>query len=357
MISNLKVLLPVLLVLALASYWVVNREEAAQPESADHEWLLPALRDDINGVNRIDLLDGDATVVLLREQGQWRLDDAAGFYADREKVAALLLNLRGARYLEKKTANAENHARLGLDESAVQVRVTWPDKSPVAVLIGNRSSNGLGTFVRHSDQAQTWLVSDLNAIQVNASQWRMNKIIDVGSDLVQAVHVLRDGETALVFSKSDPGQSDFVLENMPDGLQLKTGPGADQLANGLRNFIVDSAVPQAMDDLQPVVQLRYDLYSGASHLLDVYRDAEGTHFVTLATAGSAQLASQGGATDSASTAPVDRDYTGWMFAIPEYKFNALNKTIADFTEPAQTPEITPDTDEETAEDAVDNAAS
>ena len=84
--------------------------------------LLPGLAEQVNDVNRIEIVKaGSNTVATLRKgEQQWRVDQMGGYRADWSKIQALLAALAQARVIEAKTDKPEYYSRLGVEDISAE---------------------------------------------------------------------------------------------------------------------------------------------------------------------------------------------------------------------------------------------
>ena len=336
MLNNIKVLLLVLVLLAVASYFVLKQNQSTV--GASDQWLIPELQENINQISRIELNREDDTLSLVQTDAGWVVEEANGFYANKENIVGLLMNLRSVVLQEKKTANPDNFGRLELGANATAVRLFQEGQPINAVLIGKTSNTGQGTFVRYADKQQAWLASAVNPINVTLQQWLQKKILDIDATAINAVHLqqIESGESISIRRNSDVEAADaFVLENIPPGQELVENANVGGLANGLANYIIDQAEPKDVSNLNHKITVIYDTVNRLQYLLNIYA-LNDVYYATV------QVQQREGETKADLSTPAlaemqttNKLYGDWMFVIPSYKFNAINKVPGDYLQ-AQT---------------------
>ena len=138
------------------------KEDAAQ-DITEHEslLLLPDLKAALESATEIQILGGDneSRVTIVNQDGDWHIQEKAGYPADFETLSRLARDMAKLKVAERKTARAENHAQLGLagesDSMAVIVRIS-ADRT-YEMMIGH-TSRTRGTFVRRPGEDQVYLV-------------------------------------------------------------------------------------------------------------------------------------------------------------------------------------------------------
>jgi len=331
MLNNIKILVLILLLLVVASYFVVTRNQST--EAGDDQWLVPELQQNINQISRIELKRADEVITLEQQDAGWVVAEANDFYANKENIVGLLMNLRSVVLTEKKTTNPDNFERLELADTATSVLLYQDGQALKSLLVGKDSSTGQGTFVRYADEQQAWLTSKVNPINVRIDQWLENRIVDIDAGSINAVTLkqLESGET-IAIRRNDPiatGEGAFTLQNIPEGQELIENANVAGLANGLANYMIDQAERRDVEQLKHQIELTYDLINGLQYVVNVYA-LNDVYYATLDV-------QQGQAPESGLSAEAvtqmqttNQRYAGWMFAIPSYKFNAVNKVPADY---------------------------
>ena len=344
MLNNIKFLLLILLLLAAVTYFVVKQDQST--EVADDQWLVPELQQNINQISRIELKRQDQVVTLEQKDSGWVVSEASGFYANKENIVGLLMNLRSVVMQEKKTSNPDNFERLELLDSAATVRLYQGEQLLKSVLIGKDSTTGQGTFVRYAEAQQAWLASKINPINVRIDQWLQNRIMDIDAGNVVEVR-LKQIETGdlIEIRRSEESDADpvaFTLENIPEGQEMIENANVGGLANGLANYMIDQAEPRDVSKLTHKIQLAYDLNSGLRYLIQVYA-LDDVYYATVDVE-QMQADQQLSADAVMEMQSINQRYADWMFVIPSYKFNAVNKVPADYLQSASNAAVSAEDD-------------
>ncbi len=313
---NLKSLLGVAIILAgFAIYVLMSSDE--QNKSEDAGFFLPNLQDPsaVTGLTQININKGGESTVLTRSGEDWVVN--GGFYADTEPMMRLISGLRGAQKLEAKTKNPENFSRLGLDVDGLRVALLANEKVIADVVLGNRGAHPGTAFARLADEEQTWLVNGTDMIQGQVPDWRLKTVVDHGPDDLALVSI-DNGSNDPIKIQRNVQTSLFEVVNLTDNQQLKADVHLSQLASGLSRFTIEEAHPVDLTDKSERIQANYQLKSGDTIQVKVYTG----------------LSTSDDASEQIHWATINMDkYRDWMFKIPSYKFDALNKTLAEFVEP------------------------
>ncbi len=315
MLNNMKALLGILILVAGLAYWVLSEKQNDHlPTEASP--LMPTWQENpdvINGIDRIEVAKGTDIVVLDQREDNWILND--GFFADLAPISNLIQSLQRAEIKDAKTANPANHEQLDLAETGLKVRFFGDGELLSGVHIGKNSASGL-TFVRRMDEDQTYAVDGMQPINANPSNWQLKTVFDVPSEQVMGITFAPAEGDEWQVVRAD-GNGELQLAQVPEGLQLKSINELTQLANGLTKLVVNEALPLDISELQAHHVVTYDLSGGQQAVLRTYAREE-QHYLTIE------------ATDKPG-------YNDWMFAIPAYKFDALNPALDELLEPVSEP--------------------
>jgi hypothetical protein len=200
--------------------------------------LIQGLTAAINDVTRLRVVEaGDKpAVTLVRDQDGWHVAERSDYPADVARVRETLIKLAEATLIEAKTANPERHAALGVEDvakpDAKGLRVEIDGKLPAKIVVGTFSTQGNGTFVRRNDEAQSWLAKGNLVVDRNVSNWLAKDIVDIASDRVMRVEIVRGGASFAV-AKESPEQTSFSVEHLPAGRELVS----EYEANGIGSVL------------------------------------------------------------------------------------------------------------------------
>jgi len=189
--------------------------------------VVPGLLDRLDTLEevRVSAAGPETLVTLRREDDTWRVVERDGWPADVGQLRAWLLGLGQARQLEAKTALEKNYAQLGVaglehaDSRGVRVDLSASGWS-AALIIGHNNPNGRGSFVRHPDEAQSWLADSDLAIERDPARWLARSLVSIPESELVAVELARpDGGQRLERVDGEESESSWRLAPLPDGRQ------------------------------------------------------------------------------------------------------------------------------------------
>ena len=377
--------------LALTAAIALNHVEKPVSEGREGSaYLAPTLRDHLNDISKIAVTGADSKTIatLVRGATGWGVIEKGGYGVDTGKLREFLLKLADAKLVERKTANKDKYATLGVedvsgkDAKGVQVEIDGLAQ-PLQLIVGNANPRGGGTFVRRAADAQSWLASGTFSIEKNSADWLKKDLVDITADRIQSVTIDHPDGKRVHVAKDAQGNANFKLDDIPKGRE----PGAEYSLNGLASTLaglrfddVGPAKNDAPDD--KAVKARYAMFDGLvidaiawekdskdyAQLRASLDGAQADKGIAAAQAKdkadfeSASTAKPGEAKVAKATdAPIkplvvsdpDRDhekrmaalnkqvadlnaqFTGWTFTLPAYKYASINKSMDDLLKPVE----------------------
>jgi hypothetical protein len=320
--NNFKLLIAILLVLLVVSYFVVNNNGSKQ--TTESPMLVPELQDLINKVDGIVISKNDKSIHLEKQGDSWRIAEVENFLADTNKVATLLLDLRKLTLKQMKTSNPENYGRLQLAEAGADAatRIVLKNASSqfADISIGKQAQKTQGTYVRKNAQKQSWLAEGVISVNLDKNYWMITDILDIDRNSIKSVAFKPVAAEAFTISKLTPKDTAFVLDDIPVNKRLKATADLNNYANGLQKLSIDSATQkQQFPEEKLVMTVIYQLFSGMSYQLDLFKEGD-KHMMTLHLQ------------NADDNAKFDKKLQNWLFTIPSFKFDALNKKLTDLIE-------------------------
>lgn len=352
-----------------------NRPRSENGGEAPAAYVVPALRDHVNDVDKIVITGADSkpVVTLTRGANGWSIAEKNGFPADTGKLRELLLKLADAQILEQKTSNKDKYASLGVedvsakDAKGVEVELGGLQK-PVKLIIGNSNQHG-GTFVRRDGEAESWLASGSLVVDKKTENWLRKDLADIAATRISSVDITRPDGKIVRLAKTAEGDANFKLADIPKGREAGSDYAINGPASTLGGLKFEDAVPAK--DAPPAekpLKARFATFDGL--IVDVTAwEKDGKDYAQFAasedeTAAAAHIdAEQAKAKEAAAAKPADaketpaadpakdRDaklaalrkdvddlnarFKDWTFVLPPYKYAAINKAPDDFLKPLE----------------------
>jgi len=358
--------------------------------------LLPGLAEQVNNINEVQVITaGNQTVATLqRKDDRWVIAEFQDYAANWTELRELLAALAKARIVEPKTANPEYFSRLGVSdvadaESEAKLLRLKGEQLDMAILLGNSAEGREGHYVRLADGDRALLIDQQLDLPAEAKDWLQRDIIDVSDAEVVEYSLQQPNGSVIVAAKASADDEDFQLQGIPLGREVLSAWSVNSMANALSNLQLDSvAAADTLDfsaarqfrlltadglevvaDLikveeQDWLRLSARVYSGdevdglAEDVSDdasgdasgdvsewaakaeqalietaaseavVSEDAEGT-----VDAQDAELADEAETDVQQRVDEINQRVSGWAYAIPSFKADAMNKQLEDLLKP------------------------
>ena len=382
--------LAVAALIALLAAIALNHANKPQSEGSGEavEYLAPGLREHINDISKVIVTAGGNKVLATLQRGTtgWSLVEKGGYAVDTGKLREFLLKVSDAKLVEKKTANKDKYATLGVedvsakDAKGLQVELDGLAQ-PLKLIVGDPDARGSRTFVRRVGEAQSWLASGLLSVEKNAADWLKKDLADIAASRIAQVSITHaDGKTLRVY-KDAQGDANFKLADIPKGREAGPEYGINGLASNLAGLRFDDVLPakETAPDAK-ALKARYATFDGL--VVDVSAwQKDGKDYAQfkasfdavqadkdIAAAQAKAKADFDAATAaaakkdaSAADAPVkplavsdpakDRDdriakvnkevtdldarFDAWTYVLPAYKYASIDKSIDDLLKPIE----------------------
>lgn len=238
---GLSGLLAVQLTLAGGLFWHQNlRSEAySQPQS-----LLSFSKP---GIDRVIIGDGERSVTLAKQNGQWQLPELDGLPVNEGKLTALLDKLEGLSGQWPVATTTASHKRFGVDETLYQRRVELYQGDSVAGELYLGSAPGFRKTHTRAGDSNAIYALELNTYELptDGNDWLDRRLL-AARDIDQISgpdYAIQKGEDGWRFlAESGQGESAETI-----ALDAKK---ADQLAAALASLQVQTLVASPTGDTQ-----------------------------------------------------------------------------------------------------------
>ena len=348
--------LAVLTLVALVLVIFVAPGDRRSGELATDTLLLPGMAEEVNDVNRVEIVSGGnvTAVTLLKGEQQWTVEQMGGYRADWSKIQSLLAALAQARVVEAKTDKPEYYKRLGVedisseDAANVMVRVSAGDQT-TAVLIGNAAKGRQGQYVRVQDSAGSLLVDKAFDVPREVIDWADSRIIDINSSEVAEVEILHPTSERILVMRISADQTDFDLADLPSDREIKSSWAVNSLGSVFTLLDMQRVMPAADVDWTDAVNLRLLMFSGVEILADMVQQGD-EYLLRLKASHPAAAVVPGDNDDGSEQQELDEKaaidvanrveeinlkVSGWAYVIPKQKFDAMTKKPEDLLKPLE----------------------
>ena len=327
--------------------------KTGRESSIEQTVFLPGVAAKVNDIEWLRLTAaGSVTVATLKREGSgWVVQEASGYPADWGRLKTLLAGLSQAEVIEAKTANPEYYPRLGVEEvsspAAAGVMIEFSADSGLPALIIGKSAQGRdGQYARLRDSVASMLLDRRIDVSAEQSDWLDKTIVDISDAEVVEVEIKHpDGESikALKYSADD---ENFKLQDIPDGMEIKSDWTVNTLAGAMVDLSLDSVAPESDFVWNEAIRFRLLTADGLlleSELLDINADetTESEYWIrlqaglyTTAVESNVEDVDDAGKTSDRAES-INQRVTGWAYSIPEYTFDLMTRRKGDLLQAAQ----------------------
>lgn len=371
--KKLIVLCAIAVVAIAAGVWLASERSSSSVQASSA--LYPDLKKKLNDATSVKIFSaGDELAVeIARKEDSWVVTQRKDYPADGSKVRKLLLALADAQIREEKTSNANNYASLGVEDvsqdSATGKRIEIAGVDPAINLIVGKQGPGLEShYVRRAGEEKSWLVgADLDA-DAEPAEWLRKSILDVTADRVQSATITTKGAKEYSAVKNSRADADFKIENLPKGKELSFPSAPNSLATALAGLTLSDVHPASEFADKPEARAVYRTFDGLVVEIDGW-SRDDKYFVAARASYDAALADrfkipsetkdetqdqdkkENTAGDGASSEPktdesaqnaeaakkdvaaeakeVTDTVNGWVYEIPQYKYEAVFKPLSE----------------------------
>ena len=277
MIKNLKILLMIslgFLVISLGMYFDDNSSKNNLPS----ESLIPTFDDILKQIAYIEFSNDAGKSVIEDINGQWLITTANDFPANTELLSRFFIQLREAKILETKTSRPDLHYKLGLDEEN-KMRLILKSATGQIIYdldIGTYNFNIPGTYIKNTDESQSYLVSTNLSADVSDFYWTPTDLVNIGKSQIRSIQIYNQHMINLV-------EKNEVLnhQNLPNGFSKLSEDKINEIQNSLTDiqhngFILRSDLPSS-----PNFKTRYTLKNGTILFISFYEILDEGIYVTL----------------------------------------------------------------------------
>jgi hypothetical protein len=336
-------------------------------------------------VTAISIKHADQDFTVAKTDKGWGLADRGGYPVKAEEVRKTLVGLDQLRRAQAMTSKPELYSKLGVQEpegkpveggGAAPTLVTLKDAQGQAIasaIVGQQkwSGNQRGVYIRKAGEAQSWLAAGELDVPEAPVRWLDAQILQIPRDRIKGVTITQPGTSeTLAISRATAQEQSFTVHDVPRGKELKSATEANPIADALSSLSIEDVEAASKLDLsgQGVKAGSYAEFRTFDGLVIACQLAEkdGKTWArfTANYEGPAPDAKPDAAKPDASKpdaakpeekpaeskpgekkpedvqkeiADLNAKLGAWAFAIPQYKSQVLQKTMADLLKSDQAP--------------------
>jgi hypothetical protein len=296
--------LAVLAVLAAAGAAVILSDRSAwtSADSSAGQKAISGLR--LSEVAEIAIRDSAGELHLVRGETGWTVRERAGFAADTDRIAALLVKLAELKILQSQSLPESQRARMELVEpkdkaTGAGTAIDLKDakggslgrlvlgkkilKSSPAVPPSRSETEATGRYLTVGSDAGTMFAvgEPLNEVESRPDQWLVKDLLRV--DGAKSISSSKDGKARWTVTR-ETESADWKLadsKERPD-LQKATDLASSLGWVNLVDVVTDSKADTGLDH---AVVIKADTFDGLNYMLRIGKQAGGNYYVQVAAAG------------------------------------------------------------------------
>jgi hypothetical protein len=354
-LTTLAAVTGIAVILAAIALW--QRAATGLP-AFEQQRMFPSLRESMNGVTTIQIETKDVSFnVVRKEEGRWIVPDKANYPADFAAIRKTILGLADLNLVERRTARADWHDKLGLrlpksGGSGTLLTLKDAKGEVLASLIIGENVEGASAggqqavYVRRPTDPQTYVARGNVSPPTGQAQWLDKAFIDLARDRVKTVAMKPFKGRAYTVTRDKPQDENFrIVESIPAGRVLRTENEPNGIGNALLGLSFDDVKPQQGLNFTNAAGVAFLTFDGLTLNLSLI-EAENEFWMTVAAVASAGV--QPPPTSSGASAALKPDVAkeakeinalvvGWAYKIPRYKGTLLTAPLEDLLKPVGSP--------------------
>jgi len=243
--SGLAKLVAVTVVVAVAALVFGDGEKGSAAIEPGTAWLED-LADSVNDVASIEVVAGGERFTIAKDGEQWGLQSWGGFPTEFATVKRTVVGLSELTLVAARTAKAERHADLQLEDpgtdGAASLGVTLRDAggTVLADVVLGKAKASTGLFVREAGARQTWQVKGTVDVPRTSLGWVSTELLRMAATEFERVDVIGPSGEALTMRDV---AGTWELDGMPAERELKAGDPLSRVAGALAYLDLTSVAP------------------------------------------------------------------------------------------------------------------
>lgn len=325
-------------------------------------WNLPEDRslvsvDTLRNTTKIVIRLNDVPVVTLQsnDENKWIVPEERSLYVDHTRLNRLVKALQDNSLDRFVTRNAKKMDKLNLGEKELQF-FGDDGKLLASIRFGKNGKNG-GVFLQRDGDKVVYLSAFADTLDVDPSRWIEKKLIYLGAEDVATIeaHWTGGSEDTLTVTQEN-AEADFVMNPAREGYELNAGKVESALHSifnmRFNKVSLKSELSDYEDAMKSAITFSFQLlkdegdftvaFARSSKVVEKENDkgemesetVNGPVYMTL--------------TSNTSHVALPKDADQLVFTIPDYSFNSIPKSSAEWLTEKQVTE-TPTVEEPTPE--------
>ena len=305
---------------------LVLAPRATPPTGNAGALAFPGLAARLAQATALEIRRHEGTLIIRRAGERWILPERNDYPIRDARLRELLTGLTELRLMESRGGNAENFARLGVDDPAApgstasELRLLDAQGGVMlAVLLGRRRMRTQGNvpetvYLRRAGEAEAWLAEGRIPIEADAASWMDRDVANFPAERIRRVVVNRVGVPPITLTR---GAAGLHLTDPPDPPQTDR-TALDDVARAFEYLTFMDAQPEAQTPGEAQGQARFELSD------DLVINVWGSRFEQFLFI---RLAAEGGV----EAQVLNARWGGWAYQVGVWKEKAFLPRLEELT--------------------------
>jgi len=318
----------------------------APKSSMEKELLFPQVESGINNISKIRLRGYNSTVELGKQGKNWVITSSDNYPVIFDKVRALLIQFANFKVLAEKTRRPQLYYRLSVEEPekkgsrAIVTTLYGADGNEVVALIIGREKTGNainpipGFYGRIPGNETSLLIQGNPEVSANSRDWFVTHLFHVPSETVQEVRIAHPGEDTVLLNRSDEGQPDFYLQNIPEGRKAQSLVIINRMATLLEDMVAEDVRSlKSVNWPENTVTATISTFAGlvVTVKLTMLNDMPYANFTfeNISVASKTDKNESDADVEQLNAADLNRQHADWIYQIQDFKYRDLTRELED----------------------------
>lgn len=338
-------------VMVVAAVFAVLGQRAPTSIPTDRAFAFPGLLEKVNDVATIEVVSSNHSFEITRTDRGWGLAGKGGYPVSFEKAKSAIVGIAQLKLLEAKTSDPERYARLDVgnpeEKDSKSKHVILSDASGNVLadgIFGRRNTNlfgdaGGGTYLRRGDDERSWLAEGTVEIGATPNDWMVREIVNLDAEDIKRVVIRQPDGAELVVHKVNRNQKKFTVDDIPEGMKLKSENEGKEVAGGLWRLSLEDVKPTSEIEFpQDVHEAEYTTFDGLTVNVDVAIMDEEYWARFSASAEGVEGDEETSNTAAAKAKEINDRVTGWTYRLSigeGERLTTKKETLIEDLEPAK----------------------
>ena len=268
-------ILAILLTIVLVIVFLLQNNNYS--DKKEYLKLFPALDEKIDNIYKIELINSENSIHLLKKSNEWYLPSYKNYPVAQNKINNFLLNIVSLKTVDKKTSNAENHKKLGLSlpvvEGSNRFRIFDNNKELLAdFIIGKKSNqNEDFSYIRNINSKVSWLFKNEIKFFNTELNWSEESILRIARWRIKSIKIqsMDKKDKNIFISKNKYSDQMYTLKGIPDKYELATTYSISSYTSLLES-LKKTDIKLFSDKYKLIKKIKYQTFDGIDVSIDLY---------------------------------------------------------------------------------------